>query len=83
MKTLNYDWMLTGCHPFSDIAMAYFSSDYVSSSVRAMRVYIRRHPDFFTELSDADFHKHDNVLTPLQIAIIVLHMGMPGEARLK
>lgn len=83
MKKQNYDWMLTGCHPFSNVAMAYFFSVYVSSSVRSMRAYINKHPALLSELSAADYVEHDNVLTPLQIAILIRHMGMPGEARLK
>lgn len=81
MKDLNYDCILVGCHPFSIVASAYFCSAYSGSSTRSMRNYIRKHPAFLEDMLEAGYSEHDNMLTPMQITVIIRYMGMPGEAK--
>ncbi len=80
MKKINYDYILIGCHSFSEIASLYFPSDYSSSCVRSLRGFIRNHPVVLAELLEAEYNERDKILTPLQVAVIVRHMGRPGEA---
>lgn len=79
MRDINYDFILTGCHPFSTIAACYFPSVYISSSSRSLRRYIRSHQALLTDMLAAEYDEQDKTLTPTQIAIIVEHMGMPGR----
>ena len=46
MKHPDYDWMLFGCHPISDIAMAYCPCEHATSSTRAFRRLLRLYPNF-------------------------------------
>ncbi len=81
MKDLNFDCLLTGCHPFSAVSSAYFCSAYSGSCTRSMRTYIRKHPVLLADLLAAGYDAHDGMLTPMQISVIVNYMGMPGEAK--
>ena len=40
MKHPDYDWMLFGCHPISDIAMAYCPCEHATSSTRAFLYFL-------------------------------------------
>lgn len=37
MKEVNFDWLLQGCHPLSEVAQAYFPCMHNSSAVRSFR----------------------------------------------
>ena len=50
MKHPDYDWMLFGCHPISDIAMAYCPCEHATSSTRAFRRLLRLYPKLYAEL---------------------------------
>ena len=76
MKTLNFDWLLTGCHSVAQVASVYFPSSYSTSNARSLRRYIRRHPDVYAELLEAGYDERDIFLTPMQISIIVRYMGL-------
>ena len=80
MKNNNFDYILVGCHMFSAIAACYFPSLYINSSNRSLRQYIRKHPALLADLLMVEYDEHDNMLSPAQIAVIIRHMGMPGEA---
>ena len=81
MRDINYDFILTGCHPFYTIACCYFPSVYACSSTRSLRRYICNHPALLTDLLAVEYDEHDNMLNPAQIAVIIRHMGMPVEAK--
>ncbi len=49
MKHPDYDWMLFGCHPISDIAMAYCPCEHATSSTRAFRRLLRLYPKLYAE----------------------------------
>jgi len=77
MKTQKYDWMLIGCHSVAEIASVYFRSDYSSSNARSLKRLIKCRADFYAEMLEAEYNEHDSILTPMQIAIIIRHMGLP------
>lgn len=81
MKEKNYDWMLSGCHPVSEVAQAYLQSDYNSSAARALRRRIKDFPKLHAELLEAEYTESSPILTPIQIAILIRHWGEPGIAR--
>ena len=80
MKSNKYDFILEGCHSFTTIAACYFPSLYKSSSSRSLRRYISGHAALLADLLVAEYDEHDIILNPVQISIIISHMGMPGEA---
>ena len=78
MKQQDFKWMLSGCHPLSDVAMAYFSDyTYVFSAVRTFRKKLRDIPGLWQELQEAGYVHKTIVLTPRQITIIIRYWGMP------
>ena len=83
MKKNNFEYILVGCHSFSSVAACYFPSAYTNSSNRSLRQYIHKHPALLADLLIVEYGEHDKMLSPLQIATIIRHMGMPGEANKK
>ena len=75
MKQTDYEWMLFGCHPVSDVAMAYCSCEHTTSSTRAFRK--------LAKLCRYGYTERTTTLVPLQIAAIIREWGMPGEAFLE
>ncbi len=47
MKQTDYEWMLFGCHPVSDVAMAYCSCEHTTSSTRAFRKLVKLYPRLY------------------------------------
>lgn len=80
-KDKKFDFMLNGCHPFSEISKAYFPSNHTSSSTRSMHRYIQHCPALLADLQEVDYDDDTHMLTPAQIRIIIHHMGMPAAAR--
>lgn len=80
MKHPDYDWMLFGCHPISDIAMAYCPCEHATSSTRAFRRLLRLYPKLYAELCKNGYTEHFTILTPLHIAAVIRELGMPCEA---
>lgn len=50
MKQTDYEWMLFGCHPVSDVAMAYCSCEHTTSSTRAFRKLVKLYPRLYEAL---------------------------------
>lgn len=80
MKQNDYSWLLFGCHPISEVAMAYCPCEHTTSSTRAFRKLIRSYPRLYTYLCENGYSEHGNTLVPLQIAAVVREWGMPCEA---
>lgn len=83
MKQNDYDWLLFGCHPISDVAMAYCPCEHTTSSTRAFRRLVENFPRLYDALCQSGYDKHSTILVPLQIAIVIREWGMPGEAFLE
>lgn len=83
MKAQNYDWLLEGCHPVSEVAKAYSPSEYSSSATRAFRRSLKQFPKLYAELLEAEYTDSTPVMTPKQVAILVRHWGPPGQARIE
>lgn len=83
MKRNNYDWLLFGCHPISDVAMAYCPCEHTTSSTRAFRKLVKLYPRLYASLCDSGYTEHLTTLVPLQIAAVIREWGMPGEAFLE
>ena len=79
MKHPDYDWMLFGCHPISDIAMAYCPCEHATSSTRAFRRLLRLYPKLYAELCKNGYTEHFTILTPLHIAAVIRELGMPEK----
>lgn len=78
---MNFDWLLQGCHPLSKVAQAYYPCDHNSSSIRAFRKNVHGIPKFYADLLEAEYSDKVTVLTPLQIAMVIRHLGMPNQPR--
>lgn len=83
MKQTDYEWMLFGCHPVSDVAMAYCSCEHTTSSTRAFRKLVKLYPRLYEALCRYGYTERTTTLVPLQIAAIIREWGMPGEAFLE
>ena len=81
MKPLNFDWMLTGCHPLSEVASAYFPSIRTDSAARTFRKQLLLYPQLYNELCTAGYTVHTTILTPIHIAGLIRTWGLPGMAR--
>ena len=62
MKERNFDWLLQGCHPLSEVAQAYYPCEYNSSSIRSFRKHIKGIPQLYADLLEAEYT--DKVTTP-------------------
>ena len=56
MKERNFDWLLQGCHPLSEVAQAYYPCEYNSSSIRSFRKHIKGIPQLYADLLEAEYH---------------------------
>ena len=83
MKQTDYDWLLFGCHPISDVAMAYCPCEHTTSSTRAFRRLVKLCPRLYDTLCQTGYTEHFNTLLPVQIAAVIREWGMPGEAFLE
>ena len=83
MKQTDYEWMLFGCHPVSDVAMAYCSCEHTTSFTRAFRKLVKLYPRLYEALCRYGYTERTTTLVPLQIAAIIREWGMPGEAFLE
>lgn len=81
MKFENFDWLLQGCHPLSKVAQAYCPCERNSSSIRAFRKNIKEIAALYADLQAVGYTDALLLLTPLQIAAILRHMGFPDQAR--
>lgn len=81
MKPLNFDWMLTGCHPLSEVASAYFPEVRTDSASRLLRKQVVFYPALYADLCEAGYTEHTTMLTPLHIAALIRIWGLPGMAR--
>lgn len=73
-----FDWLLTGCHAISEVAVAYYphyAHNY--SAVRAFQQSIKEHAALLDALTAEGYTLKTRHLTPLQIAIIVRYWGFP------
>ncbi len=73
--------MLTGCHPLSEVASAYFPSIRTDSAARTFRKQLLLYPQLYNELCTAGFTVHTTILTPIHIAGLIRTWGLPGMAR--
>ena len=80
MKQTDFDWLLFGCHPVSDVAMAYCPCEHTTSSTRAFRKLVKLFPRLYACLNKAGYTERLTTLVPLQIAAVIREWGMPGEA---
>ncbi|RHD19441.1 DUF4248 domain-containing protein [Bacteroides stercoris] len=71
MKQTDYEWMLFGCHPVSDVAMAYCSCEHTTSSTRAFRKLVKLYPRLYEALCRYGYTERTTTLVPLQIAAII------------
>ncbi len=83
MKQTDYDWLLFGCHPISNVAMAYCPCEHATSSTRAFRKLVKSYPRLYDDLCRYGYTEHFTTLVPLQIAAVIREWGMPGEAFLE
>ena len=81
MKERNFDWLLQGCHPLSEVAQAYYPCEYNSSSIRSFRKHSQGIPQLYADLLEAEYTDKVTTLTPLQIAIVIRHLGVPNQAK--
>ncbi|WP_044269258.1 DUF4248 domain-containing protein [Bacteroides timonensis] len=81
MKDKKFDWLLQGCHALSEVAQAYYPCVHNSSSIRSFRKRVKEIPKMYAELLDAEYTDKTTVLTPLQIAVVIRHLGLPNQAR--
>lgn len=78
MKHQSYDWLLVGCHLITEVAVAYYSHyAHNSSAVKSFRRVIKENSKLSQELSDAGYTVKTTHLCPMQISIIVRHLGLP------
>lgn len=83
MRQTDYDWLLFGCHPVSDVAMAYCPCEHTTSSTRAFRKLVKLYPRLYASLCESGYTDHITTLVPIQVASLVREWGMPGEAFLE
>lgn len=79
-KKENFDWMLVGGHPVSDVAAAYFPGVRPDSATRTFRNQIHQYPALYKTLCEAGYTDHLHMLLPVHIAAIVRAWMMPGAA---
>lgn len=77
----NFDWLLQGCHPLSKVAQAYCPCGRNSSSIRSFRRNVKEIAALYADLLAVGYTDTLLLLTPLQIAAIVRHLGFPDQAR--
>lgn len=65
------------------IAMLYFPDIQPDSASRQLRRWINRDPDLLSDLREAGYIKGQKVFNPVQTAILMDHLGDPGNWRLK
>lgn len=80
MKQTDYSWLLFGCHPVSEVAVAYCPHEHVNSSTRAFRKLVKFYPRLYAALCQSGYTDSSTTLVPLQIATLIREWGMPGEA---
>jgi len=83
MKRESFDWLLQGCHPLSKVAQAYYPCVHNSSSIRSFRQHVKEIGDMYKELLEVGYNNQLIILTPLQIAVLIRHLGLPDQARLE
>lgn len=81
MKIESYDWLLQGCHPLSKVAQAYYPCELNSSSIRSFRKHVKAIPALYADLQAVEYTDTLLFLTPLQIAVIIRHLGFPDQAK--
>lgn len=81
MKEVNFDWLLQGCHPLSEVAQAYFPCMHNSSAVRSFRKHVKEIADLYAGLLEVGYTDQITTLTPLQIAVLIRYLGLPNQAR--
>lgn len=78
MKHQSYDWLHVGCHLITEVAVAYYPHyAHNSSAVKSFRRVIKENSRLSQELADAGYTAKTTHLCPIQVSIIVRHLGMP------
>lgn len=75
--------MLFGCHPVSDVAMAYCSCEHTTSSTRAFRKLVKLYPRLYEALCRYGYTERTTTLVPLQIAALSANGGCRAKLFLK
>lgn len=78
MKHQSYDWLLIGCHLITEVAVAYYPHyAHNSSAVKSFRRVIKENSKLSQDLSEAGYTVKTTHLCPIQISIIIRHLGLP------
>ena len=74
----SYDWLLIGCHLITEVAVAYYPHyAHSCSAVKSFHRVIRENSLLSQEMAEAGYTLKTTHLTPIQIGIIVRHLGLP------
>lgn len=73
--------MLTGSHPLSEVASAYFPGVRTDSAVRTFRKQLLLYPQLYEEFCAAGYTAHTTILMPIHIAGLIRTWGLPGMAQ--
>ena len=80
MKQTDYEWMLFGCHPVSDVAMAYCSCEHTTSSTRAFRKLVKLYPRLYEALCRYGYTERTTTLVPFADSCHYPRMGDAGRS---
>lgn len=81
MKEVNFDRLLQGCHPLSEVAQAYYPCVHNSSAIRSFRRHVKEIPQLYAMLLEVGYTDRLIFLTPLQITALIRYLGLPNQAR--
>lgn len=62
-----------------EISYLYFPSDNLQISSRRLTRYIRTDIDLWEDLLKAGFRPRQRIYTPLQVEVLIKHLGTPQE----
>lgn len=84
MENSHFDFLLTGSHPLSLVAEAYFPGySRPQEATKKFRKEVTNNPRLHTELQEKGYNSKTYTLLPVYIRIIITCWGMPDEARIK
>lgn len=62
-----------------ELALWYCSNTSPGTAFRRLRRLIHQDPDLMNDLQALHYRKHSHILTPMQVTVIIRHLGEPWE----
>ncbi len=69
---------MTNVFSVAEVALMFFPESLPQNALRRFRYLLKGDPDLWNALSEARFHSHQRMFTPMQYEIIIRFLGEPA-----